>query len=135
MKNLKSIRNELLNLESPIYIAGHLKPDQDSIGSSLALARYLNNHGKKAYVLLDDNDKDIIKWQNDYSLIVNNITEQKYSFISIDLNEKKRLGRFEEYFDKASYTINIDHHQDNKNEANFTVSIPDISSTCEILFY
>ena len=135
MKNLKQTRQTLLSLDSPIYIAGHIKPDQDSIGSCLALARYLNNLGKTAYVLLEDKDKEILKWQNDYSLIVNDVNEENYSFIALDLNEKKRLGRFESYFDRASYTINIDHHQDNKKEANFTVSLPGMSSTCEMLFY
>ena len=38
------------------------------------------------------------------------------------------------YFDNAEYKINIDHHQDNKYEADFTLSIPGISSTCEIIF-
>ena len=135
MKKIKEAKDILINLDSnPIYIAGHIKPDQDSIGSCLALARFLNSIGKKAYVLLEDKDRDIINWQNDYSLIVNDVHDNVFNFIALDLNEKKRLGKFETYFDKALYTINIDHHQDNKNEANFTLSIPGISSTCEMIY-
>ena len=134
MKKFKEIRLILENLNNNIYIAGHIKPDQDSIGSCLSLARFLNNIGKNTHVLLEDKDLDIIKWQNDYSLVTNEIKEKKYTFIALDLNEKKRLGVFENYFDNANYTINIDHHQDNKYEANFTLSIPGISSTCEIIF-
>ena len=134
MKKIKEIKNALNSINNNIYIAGHIKPDQDSIGSCLSLASFLNSIGKKAYVLLEDIDKDIIKWQNDYSLIVNKINDKNYTFIALDLNEKKRLGRFETYFDTASYTINIDHHQDNKKEADFILSIPGISSTCEIIF-
>lgn len=134
MKKIKQVKDILTNLDNPIYIAGHVKPDQDSIGSCLALARFLNSIGKKAYVLLDDKDREIINWQNDYSLIVNKIHDNNFNFIALDLNEKKRLGKFEIYFDKALYTINIDHHQDNKHEANFTLSIPGISSTCEMIY-
>lgn len=128
------ISNKLLELDSPIYIAGHLKPDQDSICSCLALAKVLNKNGKKAFVLLEKKDKDVIAWKNDYSLIKNKVSDDYYNFISLDLNEKKRLGIFEKDFDNAAYTINIDHHQDNKNEANITYSATSYSSTCEIIY-
>lgn len=128
------IEDILLNLNSPIYICGHIKPDQDSICSCLALANFLNYIGKESYVLLEEKDKDVLNWINNHSLIVSEIKEQKYNFIALDLNEKKRLGSFEKHFDNASYTINIDHHQDNKNEADFVYSLPGISSTCEIIY-
>ena len=132
---MENIKNIILKLDdSPIYIAGHIKPDQDSIGSCLAFARFLNNFGKKAYVLLEDKDKAINEWQNDYSLIVNDIKDENFNFIALDLNEKKRLGFYEKYFDKARYTINVDHHQDNKGEANYTISDTSVSSTCEIIY-
>ena len=135
MKNAKKTKDVLLDLnELPIYIGGHIKPDQDSIGSCLALAEFLNNNGKRAYVLLEEKDKDIIEWQNNYSLIVHDVACDKFNFIALDMNEKKRLGRFEQYFDKAEFTVNIDHHQDNKNEADYVLSIPGISSTCEMIF-
>ena len=135
MKNSKKTKDVLLNLDNlPIYIAGHLKPDQDSVGSCLALAEFLSNNGKTAYVLLEEKDKDIIEWQNDYSRIVYDVSHSEFNFIALDMNEKKRLGRFEEFFDKAKFRINIDHHQDNKNEADYVLSVPGISSTCEMIF-
>lgn len=130
----KLLSEKLLELDSPIYIAGHIKPDQDSICSCLALAKVLNKYQKEAYVLLDDKDRDVLSWISDHSLIKNKVMEDTYNFISLDLNEKKRLGSFQKYFDKAKYTINIDHHQDNKNEANINYSATSYSSTCEILY-
>lgn len=135
MNKFKEAKQVLLQLNNfPIYIAGHIKPDQDSIGSCMALANFLNKNGKTAFVLLEDFDKEILDWKPNYSCVVNSVSEKKYNFIALDLNEKKRLGSFEKYFDNAEYKINIDHHQDNKYEADYTLSIPGISSTCEIIY-
>lgn len=135
MNKFKEAKEVLLNLNSlPIYIAGHIKPDQDSVGSCMALANFLNKNGKTAFVLLEDFDREILDWKPEHDCITNSVDTQKYNFIALDLNEKKRLGAFEQYFDKAECKINIDHHQDNKYEADFTLSIPGISSTCEIIY-
>ena len=37
------MKDTLLSIETPIYIAGHIIPDQDSICSCLALASILKN--------------------------------------------------------------------------------------------
>ncbi len=135
MNKFKNAKEILLSLnEFPIYIAGHVKPDQDSVCSCLALANFLEKHGKKAYVLVEEFDKDIIAWKGDYSKVVSEVKTDKFNFIALDLNEKKRLARFVKDFDNAEFRINIDHHQDNKNEADFTLSIPGISSTCEMIY-
>lgn len=135
MKKFKETKDVLLSLNDlPIYIAGHLKPDQDSIGSCKALAEFLTNNGKEVIVLLEDKDKDILNWKGDFLYVSNSVNHEKFNFIALDLNEKKRLGGFEKYFDLADFKINIDHHQDNKYEADFTLSIPGISSTCEMIY-
>lgn len=135
MRNIKKTKEIIENLNDlPIYIAGHLKPDQDSVGSCLALAEFLKAYGKKACVLLEEKDMDILSWKGDYSLVTNKVSHDKYNFFMLDMNEKKRLGVFEADFDGAEFKINIDHHQNNKFEADFTVSEPGISSTCEMIF-
>ena len=134
--NHKKINEILVSIPSnkTIYIAGHLIPDQDSVGSCMALAKFLNGIGKSAKVLLEKNDFNILDWYGDKSLLVSEITEKDYVFIALDVNEKKRLGIYENCFDCASMTLNIDHHQNNKYEANYTLSIPGTSSTCEIIY-
>lgn len=132
MNQTKEVFEKLNDL--PIYLAGHVKPDQDSVCSCISLAMLLNSLGKKAYVLLEEKDKDILSWKNDHSFVVSDVHDSKFNFIALDMNEKSRLGKFEELFDKAEFTINIDHHQDNKNEADFTLSQPGTSSTCEMIF-
>ena len=130
----KEIIEFITNTDMPIYICGHIKPDQDSICSSLALAKLLEKLGKKAHVLIENNDTDIINWHDNKSFITSMVVDREYLFIALDVNEKKRLGRYEKDFDNASFTINIDHHQDNKNESNFTYSDTKMSSTCEMIY-
>ncbi|MBQ8424747.1 MAG: DHH family phosphoesterase [Clostridia bacterium] len=134
--NKKQIWNLIKNISEPVYIAGHLKPDQDSFCSSMALCLTLNKLGKNAKVLLKNSDLSEFLWVNQeiMKLVIENIDENKYCFIALDLNEKKRLGDFEKYFDNAKMTFNIDHHQDNKYEANYTFSNSKTSSTCQMIF-
>ena len=118
----------------PIYIAGHITPDQDSICSSMSLALFLNSCNKNTKVLLENNDKDVLSWKNDYSLIVDKIEEKDYIFIAVDVNEGYRLGNFESYYNNASITFNIDHHIDNSLNASYCISDTTSSSTCEIIY-
>ena len=135
MNKYSKMKSSLIDLNDlPIYIAGHIKPDQDSIGSCLALAHWLNSQGKNAKVLLKKGDETIIDWQGQNELIVFGIAEKDYNFIALDVNEMKRLGEFYEGFLNAKHTINIDHHQGNLFEANETLSVAGISSTCEIIY-
>lgn len=136
MLTYKKINQILLNLPNnlPIYLAGHIRADQDSVGSCLALAKFLNANGKNAKVLLNPKDMEVISWFDDLSLICHKIVEADYNFIALDVNEAERLGEFEDYFKTAHVTINVDHHQNNLYEANYTLSKPGISSTCEMIF-
>ncbi len=136
MNKFSKMKASLLRLDDnlPIYIAGHIKPDQDSVCSCLAIAAWLEQHGKKAFVLLNGSDKNIIDWQGGAKFLATEVTHEKYNFVALDLNEMKRLGDYYEAFKNAIHTINIDHHQGNVFEADETLSIPGISSTCEIIY-
>lgn len=118
-----------------IVLAGHLNPDMDSIGSSLALARFLNKINKNAVVLLEKKNYKLLEWFNDYKYIINDLNGCKeYTFILLDSNEKTRLGIYEKYFDEAKHTIQIDHHENNDGKADHILAINEMSSTCEIVF-
>lgn len=123
--------------DKKIYIGGHIEtPDADSVGSSLALAKYLSSLGYSAYALLDEKDNDFLEWfDGDTSEIINEVEEASgYTFILLDSNGKVRLDKFESVFDNADIKVNIDHHEDNKGEADYIISNGDISSTCEMLY-
>lgn len=50
-KIIEKIKNEKIK---EVLIVGHIAPDGDAIGSSVAMARFLNKLGKKAYIFLKD---------------------------------------------------------------------------------
>ena len=134
MTTTKQFKQLIKSINIPIYIAGHINPDQDSICSCLALARLLEKLGKNAHILLEDYDLDVVSIHNNQHLVVNTIAETDYCFIALDLNETYRLGRFKQYFELASITINIDHHQGNNTQANLVISNTNTSSTCEMIY-
>lgn len=128
------MKDVLLSVDTPIYIAGHIIPDQDSICSSMALAYILKKYNKKVYVLIEDDDREILSWIGDYSFICSDIKESEYTFVALDVNDKKRLGKYNEGYINASVKINIDHHQGNEMDADYTYSSPGKSSTSEMIY-
>ena len=128
------MKDVLLSVDTPIYIAGHIIPDQDSICSSMALAYILKKYNKKVYVLIEDDDREILSWIGDYSFVCSDIKESEYTFVALDVNDKKRLGKYNEGYINASVKINIDHHQGNEMDADYTYSSPGKSSTSEMIY-
>ncbi len=131
----RELKKLIKSIDLPFYIAGHVNPDNDSICSCLAFARLVEKLGKTAYVLLEEKDRDILgihKYCT--SLVVSEVKDENYCFVALDLNETYRLGRFRKYFENAPKTINIDHHQGNKTNADLVIAESEKSSTCEILY-
>lgn len=134
MENFTQILEILKNTNLPIYIAGHINPDYDSISSSLSLARLLEKLNKNAHVLLQSPSEDIVSTLHNAYLIANKIQHKDYIFVALDLNETYRLGIFEQDYFNAKTTINIDHHQGNHTNADYIVSNSKVSSTCELIY-
>jgi len=132
--------NEIINkikLSETVYIAGHLNPDGDAVGSCFALAEILKVFGKKPVVLLETfSDKfDIIADnQHLFNGSLNDLPQRPELFIALDTSVKDRLGMFEQVFDNAAFTINIDHHVSNTNYADINYVESKSSSTCETVY-
>lgn len=129
----KNIVDVFLDLDKPIYICGHKNPDQDSLGSCIALCLFLRKLNKKAYVLLkkeDEKECNIIK----FDFFVDKIEKTDYVFVAMDLNEISRLGDYGKDYLKAKIKINIDHHIKNSTNADYILSNDKESSTCEMVY-
>ena len=123
-----------LGKNTPIYLGGHTSPDQDSVSSCLALQSALNFLGLTSYVLLCENDRNILSWQKNIPTTISQVTHKNYTFIALDLNSTDRLGIFEKDYLNASLKINIDHHSGNTTNADYVFSNDTSSSTCEIIY-
>lgn len=150
MPNNEQVRQwhrEIISAQS-IAIIGHVLPDGDAICSALALRNIIKNNcytfkdgvGKKKRV---DVFFDCERLPESLELFTKKTSEyvnvakrpMRYDLvICLDCNNISRLGKFQEVFDKAKNSINIDHHHDNTNFANLNIVVPNLSATSEIIY-
>jgi phosphoesterase RecJ-like protein len=120
-----------------IGIGGHIRPDGDCIGSSLAVYNYLVDN-------LPDGDIHIFLQSipNIYKFLKNSdhieepgAKQEPFDlFIALDCGDTDRLGPSAEYFENAKSTFCIDHHLSNSSFADINDIEPHNSSTCEMVF-
>lgn len=134
-KDFKSIL-ELVEGVGSIAISGHVHPDGDCIGASLALYSYIKeNTGLEPDVYLEPVGREFLHLPN-VSVIKSTSTEKVYDlFIMVDLGDKARLGFSQSIYDNATKKACIDHHITSLGIADLNVIIPSMSSSCELLFY
>lgn len=106
------ISSKLLNLirqSNSFLIVGHINPEADSLGSSLALALGLKKLGKKDIcVLSNDPVPEILKFLPSAGIVRKTPPRKEFDLVIIvDCNEVKRTG-YESF--RAKKTAIIDHH-------------------------
>lgn len=133
--------DEILKGKKHIGIAGHVNPDGDCIGASLALYNYIDEKYQDAEVdVYLEPIPNIFKFLNKADRIKSRIEEKVYEqstydlFIAVDCASIDRLGKFEGLFSTAKETLCIDHHVTNNNYADNVYVVPEASSTCELIF-
>lgn len=129
--------DELLAGTESVAIAGHVKPDGDCTGSTLALYNYIkNNYPKLRVVLYLEPIPNLFKFLQRSAEIVSDFSEDaSYDlFFSLDCGDGGRLGGAIRYFEASKKTICIDHHISNQSFADVNYIVPDASSTSELVF-
>lgn len=125
---------EVIKNSQKIAILGHISEDADSVASSLAMRRVLENMGKSADIYfsaplekrLDFLHADGIVWNKE---------AQKYDLcLCLDCGDFGRLGERSVIFDKAEHTASVDHHITNTGFAQYNLVVPEASATGEILY-
>lgn len=127
-----------------VVIVCHVAPDGDAIGSSLALWHTLADLGKDVYVIVPDpypaslrflkGCKDILVYTR-YTDFAQKLIERADLIFCLDFNEPKRVDSMETVLmaSKAKKIL-IDHHLYPSSFCDITISHPEISSSCEVLF-
>lgn len=138
--------SRLINQSSSIVICCHKSPDGDALGSSLALAQYLQALGKTPAVAIPDACPDFLQWLPSFSQsvvrydkhpdTVNSAFQKADLVFCLDFNTPARLSDMQAAFDASSAPrIMIDHHlSPDMPGTELAISLPDMSSTCELLF-
>ncbi|MBS6929334.1 MAG: bifunctional oligoribonuclease/PAP phosphatase NrnA [Lachnospiraceae bacterium oral taxon 082] len=126
---------ELIENAKNIAITGHVSPDGDCTGSTLALYNYIteNFEGKQVRVCLEKPSKKFL-YMNGFDLISEDPFSEADLLVSLDASDRERLGSRGVMLDTAKESICIDHHVTNTNFAKFNIVEDFRSSTCELLY-
>ncbi len=136
MNSIKNLEEKLTGMRS-VGIAGHVRPDGDCVGSSLAVYNYIRTYYPRMDVRLYlEPIPNIFRFLNFSGEIRNEYRDDiRFDlFISLDCGDKERLGNAARYFEQAEHTLCIDHHVSNQAFADDNYIFPDASSTCELVF-
>lgn len=137
---LKSLIDEANN----IVICCHTSPDGDAIGSCLGLADYLKNIGKTPVIIVPNKYPDFLRWMSGNETIKRydkKASEADLLFgiadliFCLDFNADNRTDEMAKPLETSkAKKVMLDHHPDPVMETVLTVSHPEMSSTCEIVF-
>lgn len=129
--------DEIIKDKNLIGIAGHVRPDGDCAGSTLAVYNYIkDNYPDKDVRLYLEPIPNIFKFMKRADQIRSDYADDDVFdlFIALDCGDLGRLGNAAKYFENAKSTLCIDHHASNLSFADANYIFPDASSTCELVF-
>ncbi len=120
-------------------VAGHVRPDGDSVGSCLAVYNYIIDNYPDIRV-----DIYLEPIPDKFSFLKNadhikdpdaaDGTGMYDVFFSLDCGDEERLGAAFSFFRTAGKTVCIDHHVTNSSFADVNEVHPEASSTSELLY-
>lgn len=141
--SMKSIRSYIQNANK-VAIFTHQSPDGDAMGSSLAMYHYVQSLGKNAQVIVPNEFPDFLAWMPGAEAVwrydaqkaqADVYLEDTDLVICTDFNAPKRIGALgDKMLTLSCPKLMIDHHLYPEDFADFIVSEPEASSTCELVY-
>ena len=127
-----------------IVVIGHVNPDGAAIGSTLAWTNYLLSEGKSVSVIVPDKYPDFLNWlPNTDKILRHDKHPEKTELLvasadlifCLDFNTLSRSEALADHIAKAkAVKVLVDHHPNPDELFNLTISHPEMSSTCELVF-
>jgi len=126
--------SKIIKRSKTFFIAGHMKPDGDSLGSALALASVLKRFGKKVCVYCCDEIPDFLKFLKGADE-VKRTAEKSDVFDCAIILESIDFSRMGDIIipTQVRSIINIDHHLTHTNFGNVNYIVPSSASTAELV--
>ena len=131
--------DEIVKTSKNILIISHVNPDGDTLGTMCALQLAIQkNYKKKAEMLIlsklpkvyeflpnigEVKTLDMFDKSREYDLVV-----------AVDVASIDRLIDAQVLFEKAKFSVNIDHHRTNNNYGSLAIVEPHASSSGEVLY-
>ncbi len=142
-QDLLSLRRLIDGAESVVAVC-HRSPDGDALGAVIGFAEWLRGKGKTVYTIVPDAYPDFLHWLpcSDKLLRYDRLTTLCDSLIAsaslivcLDFNTLSRTSAMELPLRNATAPkVLIDHHLAPDVSATVSVSAPEASSTCELVF-
>lgn len=127
---------KLIDKSKNIFIASHINPDGDNIGSILALGLGLKKLSKNVNILKTDKIPDDFNFLPGIDLIQEYKDDMKVDdlFIVLDSSDEDRLGALKQLLESTPNIINIDHHISNTNFGKINIVDTKASATGELVY-
>ncbi|MCQ2520097.1 MAG: bifunctional oligoribonuclease/PAP phosphatase NrnA [Lachnospiraceae bacterium] len=130
-----NLSNELKGMKS-VAISGHIRPDGDCVGSTMATYLYIKKNMPEidVHIYLED-IPDVFNCIKDVDKIekADGVDRIFDCFVCCD-SVKERIGAAEHIYDNAQKTINIDHHITNPGASDINYIVAEASSASELVF-
>jgi len=145
MKDLGTFKKELSSARK-IVITTHVKPDADALGSSLGLYNYLIRKGHEVNVITPSDYPYFLTWMkgNDEVLDFSSHTDREKALAKLataeiifclDFSALDRVNAIGDLIRKSdAYVVNIDHHHDPEDFADFRLWSTSAAATCELVY-
>ena len=126
-----------------VAIFTHQSPDGDAMGSSLAMYHYIISLGKETQVIVPNAFPDFLAWMPGAETVLLYDTQKAQAdtyledvdlVVCTDFNAPSRIGALgDKMLSLTCPKVMIDHHLHPSDFADFIVSVPEASSTCELV--
>ena len=119
------------------FLAGHLNPDGDTLGSMLAISSVLKRLGKRVYLYSSDPVPENLSFLPHARSIRSGRLPPKKRFdaaILLECSTPRRGGDLTAVLKHAGKVINIDHHKTSEFYGDVNIVEPYSSSTAEIVY-
>lgn len=137
-QTLNNIIEKIKGSKKSLVLA-HQNPDGDTLGSMLAVGAILRILGHTVDHSISDPVPEIYKFLSYTELVKepeDTSLQSEYDLaFSLDCGSVHRLGKTQLLWEKAKYTINIDHHVSNEKFANLNWIEPDATSTGQLVYW
>ena len=134
----------LVHNADTIVITCHQNPDGDALGACLGWAETLRFLGKEPQIFVPDQYPDYLQWMPNSEKIIrydkhkdgcNWTLEHADLIFCLDYNSVTRTGEMQDAISASkAKRVLIDHHLDPEVDTVVTISQPEASSTCELIF-
>lgn len=106
---------EALRSGRPVIAASHVNPDGDSVGSALALTRWLRDEGLNAAAVFADGVPPQYRFLPEAERALSEFPADPSGKVAVvlDTPDPARTGAPSGYFAHATLVINVDHHPSN----------------------